>query len=152
VNMERELHPKKFFTKEEDSQIIRAIQKAEKATSGELRIHLIKQIKKDPMREAVRIFKLLGMHKTKQRNGCLILIGLKNKKVVVIGDKGINDIVRNNFWDDVVAVMIEGFKKDKFVEGLERGILMIGEKLKQYFPYATDDVNELSDEISKEEL
>ncbi|MDP8290266.1 MAG: TPM domain-containing protein, partial [Candidatus Susulua stagnicola] len=88
--MERELHPKKFFTKEEDSQIIRAIQKAEKATSGELRIHLIKQIKKDPMREAVRIFKLLGMHKTKQRNGCLILIGLKNKKVVVIGDKGIN--------------------------------------------------------------
>lgn len=152
MNMERELHPKKFFTKEEDSQIIRAIQKAEKATSGELRIHLIKQIKKDPMREAVRIFKLLGMHKTKQRNGCLILIGLKNKKVVVIGDKGINDIVRNNFWDDVVAVMIEGFKKDKFVEGLERGILMIGEKLKQYFPYATDDVNELSDEISKEEL
>ena len=150
--MKRELHPKKFFTKEEDSQIIRAIQKAEKATSGELRIHLIKQIKKDPMREAVRIFKLLGMHKTKQRNGCLILIGLKNKKVVVIGDKGINDIVRNNFWDDVVAVMIEGFKKDKFVEGLERGILMIGEKLKQYFPYATDDVNELSDEISKEEL
>jgi len=150
--MERKLHPKRFFTKEEDSQIIRAIQKAEKATSGELRIHLTKQIKKDPIKEAIRIFKLLGMHKTKQRNGCLILIGLKNKKVVVIGDKGINDIVRNNFWNDIIEVMVEGFKNDRYVEGLEKGILMIGEKLKQYFPYATDDVNELSDEISKEEL
>jgi len=150
--MERELHPKKFFTKEEDSQIIRAIQKAEKATSGELRIHLTKQIKKDPIKEAIRIFKLLGMHKTKQRNGCLILIGLKNKKVVVIGDKGINDIVGENFWDDVIHAIIEGFKKDSYTEGLEQGILMIGEKLKQYFPYATDDVNELPDEISKEDL
>lgn len=150
--MDRELHPKKFFTKEEDSQIIRAIQKAEKATSGELRVHLTKQIKKDPIKEAIRIFKLLGMHKTKQRNGCLILIGLKNKKVVVIGDKGINDIVGENFWDDVIRAIIAGFKKDSYAEGLEQGILMIGEKLKQYFPYATDDVNELPDEISKEDL
>ncbi|MCK4519609.1 MAG: TPM domain-containing protein [Candidatus Omnitrophica bacterium] len=150
--MERELHPKKFFTKEEDAQIIQAIQKAEKATSGELRIHLTKQIKKDPMREAIRIFKLLGMQKTKQRNGCLILIGLKNKKVVVIGDKGINDVVGDNFWDDVVGVMVENFKKGDYAPGLTQGILMIGEKLKQYFPYETDDVNELSDEISKEKL
>ena len=150
--MKRELHPKKFFTKEEESQIIRAIQKAEKATSGELRIHLTKQIKKDPIQEAVRIFKLLKMGKTKQRNGCLILIGLKNKKVAVIGDKGINDVVADNFWDDVVDVIIEDFKKDNYAQGLEQGILMIGEKLKQYFPYATDDVNELPDEISKEDL
>ena len=150
--MEKELHPKKFFTKEEESQIIRAIQKAEKATSGELRIHLAKQIKKDPIQEAIRIFKLLKMGKTKQRNGCLILIGLKNKKVAVIGDKGINDVVANNFWDDVIHVIIEGFKKGDYAQGLEQGILMIGEKLKQYFPYAANDINELSDEISKEDL
>lgn len=150
--MTRELHPKKFFTKKENSQIIQAIKKAEKATSGELRVHLTRQIKKDPLKEAIRIFKLLGMQKTKQRNGCLILIGLKNKKIVVIGDKGINDVVGNNFWDDVVNVLINNFKKGSYAPGLEQGILMIGEKLKQYFPYATDDVNELSDEVSTEEL
>lgn len=150
--MERELHPKKFFTKNEESRIIQAIQKAEKTTSGELRIHLTKQIKKDPIREAIRIFKLLGMQKTKQRNGCLILIGLKNKKIVVIGDKGINDAVSDNFWGDVVDAMIEDFKKTNYVPGLVKGILMIGEKLKQYFPYAADDINELSDEISKVDL
>ena len=150
--MERELHPKKFFTKEEESQIIQAIKQAEKTTSGELRIHLARQIKKGPVQEAVRIFKLLGMHKTQQRNGCLVLIGLKSKKVAVIGDKGINDKVGDNFWDDVVQVMISRFKKEEYSQGLAQAILMIGEKLKLYFPYAKDDVNELPDEISKEEL
>jgi len=150
--MERELHPKKFFTKEEESQIIQAIQEAERTTSGELRIHLAKQIKKDSLKEAVRIFKALKMHKTAQRNGCLILIGLKNKRITVIGDKGINEKVGNNFWNDVVNLMVDGFKKGDYAPSLVQAILNIGEKLKQYFPYTADDINELSDEISKEDL
>lgn len=150
--MERQLHPKKFFTKKEESKIIQAIQEAEKTTSGELRIHLSRQIKRDPIQEAIRIFKLLGMHKTKQRNGCLILIGLKNKKIAVIGDKGINEKAGDNFWEDIVYLMVEKFKEDNYVEGITRAVLMIGEKLKRYFPYMKDDVNELSDEISKEDL
>ena len=31
---------------------------------------------------------------------------------------------------------------------LTAGITMAGEKLKEHFPYQSDDVNELSDEIS----
>ena len=150
--MGREFHPKKFFLKEEESQIIAAIKEAEKSTSGELRVHFAKQIKRDSIKEAVRIFKILGMQRTKQRNGCLVLIGLKNRKIAIIGDKGINDKVGDDFWDDVVNVITESFKKDRYVEGLVKGILMIGQKLKKYFPYKEEDVNELSDEISKGEL
>ena len=40
------------------------------------------------------------------------------------------------------------FKENKFAEGLIAGILKCGDKLKEYFPYQNDDVNELSDEIS----
>lgn len=150
--MERVLHPRKFFNKEEESQIIQAIKQAELNTSGEIRVHLAKEIKIGPLKEAVRIFNALKMQRTKQRNGCLILLGLKNKKIAVIGDKGINDIVGESFWDDVVALMTDNFKKGDFSQGLSQAILKIGEKLKQYFPYREDDVNELSDEISKEEI
>ncbi|MCK4917367.1 MAG: TPM domain-containing protein [Candidatus Omnitrophica bacterium] len=150
--MDRVLHPKKFFNSEEEKKIIEAIQAAEKATSGEIRVHLTKEIKTDPLKEAIRIFKILKMDKTQQSNGCLVLIGLKNKKIVVIGDKGINDLVENNFWDDVINNMVKNFKKQCYVEGLVKSILMIGDKLKKFFPYTADDINELSDTISKENL
>jgi len=150
--MERKLSPKEFFKKDEETKIVDAIKLAEKNTSGEIRLHLTREIKKDPMKEAIRIFNHLKMHKTASRNGCLILLGLKNKKIVVIGDKGINEKVGDNFWQDVVALMVENFKKDDYAQGLSSAIILIGEKLKAFFPYQSDDINELSDEISKEEI
>lgn len=147
--MQRVLDPKKFFTQEEEKQVVEAIKQAELNTSGEVRLHLAREIKSDPVKEAIRIFNKLGMQKTVQRNGCLVLLGLKNKKVAVVGDKGINEKVPENFWLDVVEIMVANFKEDKFVEGISRAILRIGEKLKQFFPYQREDVNELPDEISK---
>jgi uncharacterized membrane protein len=142
--------PKKFFTKEEEQQIMSAIQQAEKNSSGEIRVHLAKRSWGDVYKTAVKIFNKLGMYKTKQRNGVLIFICLKTKKFAIIGDKGINDIVGKNFWDDVAEILKTNFKQDKFVKGLTASIILIGEKLKKYFPYTSDDVNELNDEISKE--
>ena len=44
--------------------------------------------------------------------------------------------------------MLDHFKEENFTEGLIEGISMAGEKLKKHFPYHSDDINELSDEIS----
>lgn len=150
--MERKLTPKDFFTPEEESKIIDAIKIAEKNSSGEIRLHLTGEIKKDPMKEAIRVFNRLKMYKTSARNGCLILLGLKNKKIAVIGDKGINEKVGEDFWKDVISIMIENFKKEDYVTGISNAVIRIGEKLKVFFPYQSDDINELSDEISKEKI
>ena len=40
------------------------------------------------------------------------------------------------------------FKEGNFVGGLSVGIAKSGKALKEYFPYAADDTNELPDEIS----
>jgi len=45
--------------------------------------------------------------------------------------------------------MATHFKKGQFKEGIVAGILNAGEQLKHFFPYQTDDTNELSNEISK---
>ena len=139
---------KNFFTKEEQKQIVAAIQAAEKETSGEIRLHLESRCKGDPLQRAILIFQKLKMHETKQRNGTLIYLAVKDRKFAIFGDAGINKVVPENFWEDVKEIMRDHFSRGEFLQGILAGIERIGEKLKTYFPYQQDDVNELSDEIS----
>lgn len=138
----------KFFTDIQQQAIIKSIEKAELNTSGEIRLHVEDTCKINPVERAIEIFEKLEMHKTELRNGVLFYLATKDKKIAVIGDKGINDIVTENFWDDVKNEIINQFKKNQFTEGICKGIEKAGEKLKMHFPFQTDDTNELSNDIS----
>jgi uncharacterized membrane protein len=142
------MNVKKFFSKEQQEKIIEAIKLAEKETSGEIRVHLESKCKGDALERAVKMFAKLKMHKTELHNGVIIYLAVQDRKFAIFGDKGINEVVPDNFWEDVKEMMKEHFIKSEFVEGLTKGIVMIGEKLKEFFPYQQDDVNELSDDIS----
>ena len=128
--------------------ILQAIREAEKETSGEIRLHMESKCKGDPLQRAIQVFAKLKMHKTKLRNGALIYLAVEDQKFAIFGDEGINKAVPDNFWEDVKDEMAEYFAKGDFVTGVTKGIHRIGEKLKTFFPYQTDDVNELSDDIS----
>jgi uncharacterized membrane protein len=78
----------------------------------------------------------------------LIYFAIKNRQFAILGDAGINAVVPANFWDEIKNVMESHFKKSEFAEGMAVGIKMVGEQLKTNFPCCTDDVNELSNEIS----
>lgn len=142
------MKPEKFFTKEDQQLIIEAIQDAEKNTSGEIRVHLETRCKSDVMDRAAFIFEKLKMHETKLRNGVLFYLAVDDRKFAILGDAGINKVTPDDFWDNIKAEMLTLFKEGKFREGLVVGIGMTGDALKSYFPYQSDDVNELSDEIS----
>ena len=85
---------------------------------------------------------------TAQRNGSLIYIAVEDRKFAIIGDKGINEIVPDNFWDSIRDQMKLAFSKNDYTTGIVQGINAIGEKLKLHFPYQSNDTNELTDEIS----
>ena len=137
-----------FFTEEEKKQITDAIKTAELNTSGEVRVHVEGRCKGDVLDCAAYWFGQLKMHKTAARNGVLFYLAVTDRKFAILGDAGINAKVPDNFWDHAKEHMLERFKEDRFADGLSEGILMAGEQLKKHFPYQTDDVNELSDEIS----
>lgn len=137
------------LTTADENTLVKAILEAEKQTSGELRIHIEDNSKKDPMKRAKVVFKMLKMHKTALKNGVLFYISKAQKSFVVLGDKGIDKVVPDDFWEEVKNEVIAHFKKEDYVAGLEKGVLMAGTQLKKYFPYQKDDVNELSNEISK---
>ncbi|MCL4483545.1 MAG: TPM domain-containing protein [Bacteroidetes bacterium] len=138
----------KFLSKEEEQQVVQAIQSAEHQTSGEIRVHIESVCKGNVLDRAAWLFKSLKMHKTAQRNGVLIYLSTSDRKFAIIGDAGINAVVPAGFWDDVKELMIGNFSKGEMVEGFVAGIGKVGEKLKAFFPYQEDDVDELSDEIS----
>ena len=142
------MRPEDFLTADQQQIVVDAVRIAEKGTSGEIRVHIDGTCSGNPVKRAEEVFFKLGMHKTELRNGVLIYLACNSKVFAIIGDKGINDVVPENFWNDVVQNMSDHFRKGDFTGGLSQAALMVGEKMKSYFPYQEDDINELPDEIS----
>ena len=141
---------RRILNNEEDRHIVEAIRQAELNTSGEIKVHIENHCRGEVVERSLVVFNRLKMNETKQRNGVLIYLAVKDHKFAILGDEGINNVVEDNFWDDIRDMMATKFKQGRFAEGLEQGIKCCGEKLKAYFPYQSDDVNEIPDEISYE--
>ncbi len=137
-----------FFNDEEQQRIREAVERAEKHTSGEIRVCVEKNCSEDVLDRAANYFTKLDMHKTKARNGVLIYVATEDHKFAIIGDGGINKVVPDDFWDNAKLQMLEHFKQGNLIEGIATGVTMAGEQLKKYFPYDIDDTNELSDDVS----
>ena len=140
---------KTFIAGLDQPRIVAAIDTAEKQTSGELRVHIQPRVGNQDIRVvAEKTFERLGMTKTDLRNGVLLFIACEEQRFVILGDKGIDEKVPSGFWDTIAAKLTERFKAKEFTDGIVDAIHSAGEQLKQYFPRAHDDRNELSNEIN----
>ena len=139
-----------ILNREEDRRIVEAIKQAELNTSGEIKVRIENHCKGDVEERCLFVFNMLRLNKTKLRNGVLIYLAVKDHKFAIVGDEGINKVVEADFWNDVKDLMLSHFKEGRFADGLEQGIMRCGEKLKTYFPYQSDDINEIPDDISYE--
>lgn len=140
---------KPLFTEAENEQIVKAIQEAERQTSGEIRIFIESRCKYvDALDRATEIFNNLQMGKTELRNGVLFYLAVKDKQLAIFADKGIHEAAGNNYWQNAVKDIISVFTKDSLIAGITTSIYKIGQALKEHFPYDKDvDKNELPDEI-----
>ncbi len=146
--------PRKFFTTDEQRQVREAIAAAEARTSGEIRLHVERDVPRrkpiagDPYLRAREVFAQLGMHETAERNGVLIYLATRSRRFAVLGDEELHQRVGEDFWSEIRDLFAEHFRADRFVTGLTAGIALVGERLRKYFPHRDDDLNELSDDIS----
>ena len=131
----------------EQEKIKLSIEWAEKATSGEVRVCIESVCEKDAYERAIECFFDLEMQNTKLKNGVLVYIALDTHKFAIIGDTGIDKLVAHDFWDSTKSLMLEKFKAGEVAEGISVGIIEAGKQLKKYFPYQSDDLNELPDDI-----
>ena len=138
-----------LFTKEEETHITAAIRKAERGTSGEIRLFVEDFCQRDhPVERAEELFQLFGMFNTKSRNGVLIYLAEKSRHFAIWGDAGIHERVGFQFWEEEKHLMREHLQRDEAATGVSLAIAMIGAKLREHFPTDENkDGNELPDEI-----
>jgi len=140
---------KEFFTADEKQRIVESIEKAEKQTSGEIRVFVESRCRfVDPLDRATEIFSILKMTETAERNAVLVYIAMKDRQLALYGDKGIHEKEGDIFWNEKVKTILSHFGKQNYADGLIRIVTELGDTLRFHFPYDGDtDKNELPNDI-----
>lgn len=144
-------HPKwvrALFSDDDLEAITRAVAEAEGHTSAEVRVHLDHSCEGDALQRAIKVFERLGMHRTAARNGVLVYISVTDRKLAVIGDKGIHERVGEAYWQGLVAAVRERLRQQQSRDGLIHAVAEVGRELGRHFPRRPDDKNELPNKVS----
>jgi uncharacterized membrane protein len=141
-----------FIPSEGQRRIADAITAAERHTTGEICVHVTPRCRGDVVRRATKTFNRLHLYTTKRRNAVLIFVAYEDRKFAILGDTGINEAVPKGFWDGEVAELGKYLKAGRPVDGLCEIIARMGDRLSEYFPGERDDENELSNEVSYDDL
>ena len=141
-----------FIPHEGQRRIADAITAAERHTTGEICVHVTPRCRGNVMKRATRTFNRLHLYTTKRRNAVLIFVAYEARKLAILGDTAIHEAVPEGFWDNEVEELRQYLKAGRPVDGLCEIIAHIGERLSQYFPGERDDENELSNEVTFDDL
>jgi uncharacterized membrane protein len=137
-----------LFSEDDLEAVTRAVAEAERHTSAEVRVHLDHSCKGDVLQRAIRIFERLGMHKTAERHGVLLYVSVTDRKLAVIGDRGIHERVGEAYWRGLVDAVRERLRQQQSRDSLIHALAEVGRELARHFPRRPGDKNELSDDVS----
>ncbi len=117
------------------SPILKALQFVQKRTTGEVRVHVVKNpFEKDAMGSALEVFDEYAMTRTTDRNGILIYLNLKTRCFSVIADEGIHRAVGQRYWDELARNMREDLLSTQFENAVSLTIFTLAFTLEKYFP------------------
>lgn len=88
-----------------------------------------------------------NLHHTEQRNGILLFVSVAERYVEIMADKGINDVVDANTWEQVIGQFVERVKQGEVEQGFIGAIETSAEILQQHFPILPRDLNELPNHL-----
>jgi putative membrane protein len=96
---------------------------------------------------ALAAFYEKGLYRTEGETGVLIFISLLERKVWILGDRGINEKITPAHWQALAGELASGIRSGRGADALCQVISGCGSLLASHFPRRPDDRNELSDEI-----
>jgi len=143
---------RKYLTRDDLEEIQNKIYEIEKKSSGELRL-ILRRRRGYNFRNvdfhdlALEEFHRLEMHKTKLRNGVLIMIFFEEKRFEIIADEGIHNILKDEFWKEISEIITSEFRQSNYKQGILRCLDKTGVAMAKEFPYIDGDINELPDKI-----
>jgi putative membrane protein len=93
-----------------------------------------------------------GLHQTSQGTGILVFASLRERRAVVLGDRGIHARMGDEGWRKAVDALVTGLARDAPGEGFEAAIGLVGERLAEHFPRKDGEAvpNELPDALNRD--
>ncbi|MBN1637538.1 MAG: TPM domain-containing protein [Ignavibacteriales bacterium] len=99
-------------------------------------------------KEAEKFFLCEEVFNTRQRTGILICVSLFEKKIVLLADKGINEKVTKEVWDNLVDEISNDMKNKNYLEAMLKAIRKCKNiLLENGFVVTPNDVDELSNTV-----
>lgn len=122
----------------------------EAKTTGEIHVHVMGRAGgRDMLDLAQDKFRELGLDKTRDRDGVLILVSELDHRFAIWADEGIHAKAGQETWDQAAALLGKHFREGRYAEGLEACVREVGSKLALHFPQTQGpDPNELPDSVS----
>ncbi|TCK23845.1 putative membrane protein [Ancylobacter aquaticus] len=96
---------------------------------------------------AVDQFLALGVHRTSDRTGVLILVAPAEHLVEVVADEAIHAKVGPEAWEGVCAAVLSEAREGRLGDGLVQGVAAAGHILARHVPPTPGDANELPDRL-----
>jgi len=127
---------RRIFTPRVLDDIEQAIRAGEATHCGQLRF---------VVEGALDIFSHLRIWDTAHNNGVLIYLLLADRKVEIVGDRGIDARVGAAGWQAICRGMETDFRSGQFKSGVIKGIAAVSRELAKYFPPDAHPRNELPD-------
>ena len=100
-----------------------------------------KRIAEAVRERAVYSFFQKGVHKTEEETGILIFISLLERKVWILGDRGIHGKIASDLWRSLAGELVDGIKGDRPLDALCTVIEKCGVELARHFPKGDDGRN-----------
>lgn len=131
----------------EQSQIEAAIADAEELTSAEIKVVIKRHCWGSLHEAAQRTFYELKLDKTRLRNAALIYVVVAHKEFLIFGDRGIDDVVPDDFWVEASSEMTVAFRDESLAAGIVTGVKIIGTQLAEHFPAGSENPDEISNDV-----
>src|SRR5262245_27411607 len=97
---------------------------------------------------ARRCFAEQGLTRTRGRTGILIFVALLERRVVVLGDEGIDRVLEpGESWQAVVDLAVEGLRSGDPARGLVAAVGLCGAILARHLPPPVPNPDELPDAV-----
>jgi putative membrane protein len=88
-----------------------------------------------------------GLHRTRNQTGILIFISLLERKVRIMGDRGIHAKIGQSYWNARAGELVKGVREGRALDALTEVISKCGVELATHFPSGTDNPDEVPDDI-----
>jgi putative membrane protein len=96
---------------------------------------------------ALQLFAERGLHGTRGRTALLVFVSELERRVVLLGDRSLNDELGQRGWDEQVELLLQHIRAGRARQGLLEVLEQLTPRLARVAPHQDDDQNELPDTV-----